>query len=269
MSNELTLQTEAKELAQQLFGNHNNKRCARFARSLLDMCAKAQDKDFLLIHNPGGWGSTPLQYCQEWERSIVEGVKSSIERLGYSSFVTQYFRGGRSWWAHLRESREQLRFFFKGKSAGTKVLAAELKFITRHLDSLRVILVGASQGAAFANTVMQQMDGFHRVYSIELGILFAHMSRRVITERTLAIDGNGLVPDPMAHRDLPEGLKAYGTAPLRWLKYLLQGKPRKFSNCINVPGHEYNWEYPEVHKTIEHFLETKFGAKKKVEVGLS
>jgi hypothetical protein len=268
MLNELTLQTEANQLAQQLFGNHN-KKCKRFARRLLDMCTKAQDKDFLLIHNPGGWGSTPLEYCLEWERSIVEGVKSTIERLGYSAFVTQHFRGGRSWWAHLWDLREQLRFFFKGRSTRTTVLTAELEFITRHLDSLQVILVGASQGAAFGNTVMRQMSELRRVYSIELGIVFAHMSRRVITERTLAIDGNGVVPDPMAHRDLSEGLKAYVTAPFRWLKYLLQGKPKKISDCINVPGHEYHWEYPEVRKKVENFLETRFGVKKKVEVGLS
>jgi hypothetical protein len=142
-------------------------------------------------------------------------------------------------------------------------------FITRHLDSLRVILVGASQGAAFSNTVMRQMGEFRRVYSIELGIIFVHMSRRVVTERTLVIDGNGLMPDPIAHRDLWAGLRTYATSPFRWLKYLLQGKPRKLSDCINVPGHEYNWEYPEVHKRIENFLETRFGVKKKAEVGLS
>jgi hypothetical protein len=264
MFNELTLQTEAK----QLFGSHN-KKCTRFARRLLDMCTKAQGKDFLLIHNPGGWGSTPLEHCQEWERGIVVGVKSSIERLGYSSFVTQYLRGGRSWWAHLWDAREQLRFFIKGRSTKAKLLAAELMFITRHLDSLRVILVGASQGAAFDNAVMRQVREFRRVYSIELGIIFAHMSRRVITERTLAIDGNGMRPDPVAHRDLWAAFKTYAIAPLRFLKYLLQGKPRKFSDCINVPGHEYRWEYPEVRKRIEGFLETTFGVKKKGEVGLS
>jgi len=268
MINELTLQTEANQLAQQLFGNHRRK-CSRFTNRLVDMCTKAQDKDFLLIHNPGGWGSTPLEHCLEWERSVVEGVKSTIEWLGYSSFLTQHFRGGRSWWAHLWDTREQLRFFFKGKSKRARILAAELKFITRHLDSLRVILVGASQGAAFGNTVMRQMSELRHVYSIELGIVFAHMSRRVITERTLAIDSNGVVPDPMAYRDLSEGLKAYCTAPFRWLKYLLQGKPRKLSDCINVPGHEYNWEYPEVRRKIENFLETRIGFKKKVEVGSS
>ncbi len=268
MSNELTLQTEADQLAQQLFGHHN-KKCARFASRLLEMCTKVQDKDFLLIHNPGGWGSTPLEHCLEWERSIVEGVKSTIERLGYSSLATQHLRGGRSWWAHLWDAREQLRFLFKGTSTRAKILAAELMFITRHLDSLRVILVGASQGAAFGNTVMRQMGEFRRVYSIELGIIFVHMSRRVVTERTLVIDGNGLMPDPIAHRDLWAGFRTYATAPFRWGQCLLQGKPRKLSDCINVPGHEYNWEYPEVHKKIENFLETRFGVKKKAEVGLS
>jgi hypothetical protein len=73
----------------------------------------------------------------------------------------------------------------------------------------------------------------------------------------------------MAHRDLSKGLKAYATAPFRFIKYLLQGKPRKLSDCMNVPGHEYQWEYPEVHKRIESFLETRFGVKKKEEVGSS
>lgn len=268
MSSELTLQTEADQLAQQLFG-HRNKKCASFASRLLEICTEVQDKDFLVIHNPGGWGSTPLEHCLEWERSIVEGVKSTIERLGYSSFATQYFRGGRSWLAHLWDAREQLRFFISGQSIKARILAAELSFITRHIDSLRVILVGASQGAAFGNTVMRQLGEFRGVYSIELGILFAHMSRRVVTERTLVIDGNGLMPDPIAHRDLWAGFRTYATSPLRWLKYLLRGKPRKFSDCINVPGHEYNWEYPEVHKKIESFLEARFGVKKKAEVGLS
>jgi hypothetical protein len=95
------------------------------------------------------------------------------------------------------------------------------------------------------------------------------MSRRVVTERTLAIDGNGVSPDPMAHRNLRAGFKAYITAPFRWVKYRLQGKPEKFTYCINTPGHDYNWDYPEVHGRITDFLITNFGTKNKVEVGVS
>jgi len=262
------LQEEASRLAQQLFGNNVKKR-ASFTNRLSDICTRAQGKDFLLIHNPGGWGSTPLEQLLKWERSIVDGVSASIERLGYSWLLTQYFRSGSSWWAHMRNIKEEARFFLKGKSSKVGVMAAELKFIAEHSNSLKVILVGASQGAAFSNAVMRQLDGPHQIYSIELGLFFPHMPRRVVTERTLAIDSNGTVPDPMAHRNLRAGFKAYITAPFRWIKYRLQGKPEKFTYCINAPGHNYNWEYPEVHQQITEFLETNFSTKRNLEVGVS
>ncbi len=140
-------------------------------------------------------------------------------------------------------------------------MATELKFIARHTHNLRVILIGASQGAAFSNAVMRQLGKLHQIYSIELGIFFPHMSRRVVTERTLAIDSNGLAPDPMAHRNLKAGFKAYVIASFRWTGYRLEGKRVRFTNCVNVPGHEYNWEYPAVQQPIVDFLETNFGAK--------
>jgi hypothetical protein len=147
-------------------------------------------------------------------------------------------------------------------------MAAELQFITQHTSNLKVILIGVSQGAAFSNAVMQQLDGLHQVYSIELGLFFPHMSRRVVTENTLAMDSNGLVPDPVAHRNLKIGFKTYGTAPFRWLKCRLQGKPQRFAYCINVPGHEYSWEYPEVKQQIEGFLEINLNTRSKLEVDI-
>ncbi len=259
-----TLKEEAGHLAQQLFGNDIRK-CASFTNRLWDICNRAQDKDFLLIHNPGGWGCASLENLLKWERSIIEGVSATIERLGYSWLLTQYFRSGNSWWAHIWDMKEQVHFFSKGKSSKAKIMVAELKFITKHLNTLKVILIGASQGAAFSNAVMRQLGELCQVYSIELGIFFPHFSRRIVTERILAIDSNGVMPDPMVHRNLKAGAKAYITAPFRWIKYRLQGKPEKFTYCINAPGHDYNWEYPEVQQQIIDFLSLNFGTKSNVE----
>ncbi len=265
MTKELNLQVEASQLAQQLFGN-DIKKCASFTNRLLDICTRAQGKDFLLIHNPGGFGGTPLEHLLLWERSVVEGIIATIEQLGYSWLLIQYFRSGNSWCSHLWDMKEQARFFVKGEHSKAQVMAAELEFITRHLNTIKVLLIGASQGAAFSNAVMRQPGERPKVYSIELGIFFPHMAWRVITERTLAIDSNGVVPDPMAHRNLKAGFKAYITAPYRWAKYRLQGKPEKFTYCINAPGHDYNWGYPEVHQPIIDFLNTKFRTKNNAEV---
>lgn len=261
----LALEEKASHLAQQLFGS-DAKKCASVTNRLRDICTRAEGKDFLLIHNPGGWGCSPLEHCLQWERSIVEGISTTLEQSGYSWLLTQYFRSGNSWWAHLRDMKEQVRFFFKGKSSKAGIMAAELEFIAQHINNLKVILIGVSQGAAFSNAVMRQPGELHQVYSIELGLFFPHMSRRVVTERTLAIDSNGLMPDPMAHRNLKAGFKAYITAPFRWIKYRLRGKPEKFTYCINAPGHDYNWQYPEVQRQIIDFLNLNFGTKSNTEV---
>ena len=266
-SDYLTLEEEAHHLAHQLFGNETEK-CAGFTNSLLDICTRAQGKDFLLIHNPGGWGCTSLEHLLKWERSIVEGVSATIEKLGYSWLLTQYFRSGNSWWAHIRDVKKEACFFLKGKSSKAEVMTAELKFITRHLNTLKVILIGISQGAAFSNAVMRQ-PGLRQVYSIELGICYPHLSRRVVTERTLAIDSNGLMPDLMIHRNLKARFKAFITAFFRWFKHRLEGKPAKFTHLINLPGHEYSWEYPEVQQRITDFLEINFGTKSGLDVGPS
>ncbi|MBI2848422.1 MAG: hypothetical protein HYX83_04525 [Chloroflexi bacterium] len=264
-ADEVLLQ-DADGLARRLFGGNMKKRIA-LTSQLLDICRRARGQDFLIIHNPGGWGCDPLNELLAWERSIVDGVMATIERMGHGYVLMQYFRSGRSFWTRIRNMKEEARLAFKGQSQMARLMAAELEFITKHFPNLKIIMVGVSQGAAFSNTVMRQIADLPRVYSIELGIVFFHLSRRVITARTLAIDGNGVVPDPITHRNLKIGLKAYITAPSRWVKYRLEGKPRKFTYCINAPGHDYNWEYPGVSHKIEDFLKSKFGVKDKLEVG--
>lgn len=254
------LKNEAALIASKLFAREAARKA--FTERVLDTLEKVRDKDFLVIHNPGGWGSSTLDRCLDWERSIVEGVKSTIDRLGYSSTVTQYFRTRDSVWAHFLDMKEQIRFFLRGVNTQARTLAAELRFITRHADGLKVVMVGVSQGAGFSNAVMRQLsnDGA-RVYSIELGTMFVHVPRRMCNERTLAIDSNGVAPDPYVRRDLWAGARAYSAAPFVWLKYELMRKPRRFTHCVIMPGHDYRWDYPGVGRRIESFLTSRFARK--------
>ena len=61
-----TVKEEAGQLARQFFGD-DIKKCAGFIDRLIDICSRARGKDFLLIHNPGGWGHTPLEHSLQWE----------------------------------------------------------------------------------------------------------------------------------------------------------------------------------------------------------
>ncbi len=251
---DLALREEAGDLACQLFEDAAGM-VTGFTNRLLDICSRARGKDFLLIYNSGGWGSSTWEHCAQWERSIVTGVSATIERLGYTWLLIQYFRSGTSWRGRLRDVGEQFHFF----ANRARITAAEVEFITRHIDNLKVVLMGVSQGAAFTNAVMQQLGKLDRVYSIELGMFFPHLSRRVLTERTLALDWNGLVPDAAVRRDLLAGARAYLAAPFRWLAHLLKGRPVKFGHCVNVRGHNYDWGYPYVRRRVTGFLETNFG----------
>jgi hypothetical protein len=255
------IEEEAYQLARKLFGNDTVKSTG-FTSRLLDMYEMAEKSNFLLIHNPGGWGSTRIDNLLQWERSIVEGVDRTIKKLGYSGSLVQYFRSATGWKAVMNDIREQTRFF----ANKARIMAAEMKFITYHLTDLRIVMIGVSQGAAFSNAVLQEMNGQERIYSIELGTPFFYKSRRVVTERTLTLDNNGLMPDSLMEWNVPVILKTYLGAPFRWTRYKLQGKNVKFTYCINVPGHDYNWDYPEVQRQIEEFLQEKFGRKSDVEV---
>lgn len=257
------LHEEARHLAHQLFGNETEK-CDGFTNRLLDICSRAQGKDFLLIHNPGGWGTTKLEHCLQWERSIVAGISTTLDRLGYTWLLIQYFRTGSGWGEHIRDVKEQFRFF----ASKAKMMAAEVEFLVRYTNNLQVILIGISQGAVFGNSVMQCLSGPGQAYSIELGMLFTQRSRRVVTNRTLAIDSNGLMPDAIMEWNIITMLKTFLATPFRWIKYRLEGKPRKFSHCINVPGHEYNWEHPEVRQQIEDFIQINLGTKSDLEGSL-
>ena len=255
------IKEEIKVLAGQVIKSNHGQR-ESFISWLENAFAISIDKDILIIHSPGGWGNTSMEYLLDWERSIVDGVSNKIDQLGYKWALTQYFRSGNSWWTHARDMVKEAFFFMNGKSSRADVLAAGLKFLATKRDKLTIILVGASQGAAFGNAVMQRLDNMPQFYSIELGTFFPYMSLRMLTERTLAIDSNGTRPDPMCTRNLWAGFKSYMGAFYRWFKYRAQGKPKKFSHCINVPGHEYCWDYPEVNGRITEFLAANFKPKK-------
>ncbi|MCX6009753.1 MAG: hypothetical protein NTW48_06960 [Chloroflexi bacterium] len=251
-----TLREEAYSLAEQLFESEET--ASDFAKQLLDICARAKGKDFLIVHNPGGWGHAQFDQCLKWERSIVAGIEAVIDDMGYSSFLTQYFRSGKGWWERMRDLREQFRFF----ASKARIMAAWLRFILKHVNNIKVILVGISQGAAFGSSVMRQLDGPYPVYSIELGFPFQYKSWRIITERTIAVDSNGVIPDVLAQGNLRVGARILMAAPFKWMWHRLRGRRVAFAHCVSAPGHEYDWDNPEIQKPIRDFLKTNFGTKK-------
>ncbi len=258
---DLTLREEARYLGQQLFGNRLEK-IDNFTNRLLDISTRVRGKDFLLVHNSGGWGSADMGHCLQWERSLVTGVSDTMEKLGHTSLLIHYLRTGRGWREKIRDVKEQFQFFaFKAR-----LMATELRFLTQHINPPKVLLIGVSQGAAFSNAVMRDLTDLGLVYSIELGMPFNQRSQRLVTEKTLVLNSNGLMPDATVQGNLVGALEAYLVGPFKWLMYQLRRRPVRFAQCINAPGHDYDWGYPEVKQQIEDFLKLNFGTKNNVEV---
>jgi len=263
VGNDAALREELGALAERLFSSPQ-KQAALISR-VLEMYARAQGRDFLVVHSPGGWGNTPFEGLLEWERSIVNGLLLALQKLGYSTAMAQYFRSGKSHFGHMPDVGRDIRFFNWNVSPRADLMAEVIGFLAEHLPQTRIILVGASQGAAFNNGVMQRVGDQGRVYSIELGTFFPYLRHRTITPRTLALDNNGLMRDPMVDRDLWVGFKSYVRGFRIWIRLRFQGKPAKYTHLTNTPGHEYHWSYPNVGPTITTFLTERFGQKTNAE----
>ncbi|MDP2918983.1 MAG: hypothetical protein Q8O43_02030 [Dehalococcoidia bacterium] len=251
---------EIERLAEKLFKNRQKRR--QVVDRLRGIYEQALGKDILVVFSPGGWGNTPWDDVQDWEQSIVYGVLPVLEKLGYRYGMAQYLRGGKPRLAHMIDMLRDIRFFTTGVSPRSVTAAEELKFLVANLPAVKLILVGASQGAAFNNAVMQKLGKQDHIFSIELGTFFPYMKWRALTDRTLAVDSNGIVRDPMCQRDLWVGTRAYLAAIGRYFKRRARGECIRFTRCINTPGHEYRWEYPAVSESITRFLTARFGVKR-------
>lgn len=249
---DLTLREDAHRLAGEIF--KSEERADEFAGQLINVCIGARGKDYLIVHNPGGWGHARTEDCLEWEKGIVAGVTAVLQKKGYSCLVTQYFRSGYGWREEIGDLKEQLRFF----SNKSDKMAAWLKFITAHIDNIKAILIGVSQGAAFGNAVMQRLGGHYPVYSIELGFPSLYKARRVNGERTLAIDDNGDQQDKLVQGTILDAAGILMAAPFKWLKHRMQGNRISLPHCVSTPGHEYDWGNPAIAGRIRVFLETNF-----------
>lgn len=252
-----TLPEDAVRLATEIF--KSKAQVDQFAVQLQDICLRVKGKDFLIVHNPGGWGHAPMDECLKWERSIVTGVANTVQKMGYSCLVTQYFRTGRRWRQEIADLKEQFRFF----SSKANTMAAWVRFILEHVDDIRILLIGVSQGAAFGNAVMQRLDGRYPVYSIELGFPFNYRSRRQNDQRTLATDSDGVRPDKFVQGTMLDVAGILVAAPFKWLIHRIKGNRVLLSHCVTAPGHEYDWANPAVERQITDFLEANFATRKR------
>ncbi len=242
---------DATKLATELFGDAQEK-YDDFVNQLLGAYAEAEDKDFVIVFNPGGWGWSLVEASPGWW-SIFTGLESELNNSGYTSLLLNYRRTVDTLQGRLDEIVEMINSY----SSKSKELAYRVEFLTSHIPNLRVIITGESNGTVISDQAMNILADNPQVYSIQTGPPFWYDN--VMLDRTLVMTDNGRTPDSFSRGEFSTMIRA----SLRALFGLPQ--PENQSGTIfyyvRAPGHDYWWQYPGVYSQIADFLDKNFGIK--------
>ncbi len=243
---------DAARLAIQLFGKHGVE-SDRFADELLATHVESQDKDVVILFNPGGWGYGPMDAKRPWG-SILNGIQSRLSDSGIDSQILTYQRSGHSLEACCEEIIEILR----GYSSKARILASRVEFLTAHNPDLKVVIVGESTGAQIGGEAMHILSENPQVFSIQLGPPCWYCPDD--TDRTLVVADNGIVADSFSRGDVFTIITANLSALFGGSQ--LQVDRGTILKYLRAPGHDYWWDYPAVSSQITQFFEENVGIGK-------
>jgi hypothetical protein len=199
----------------------------------------------LIIFNPGGWGDTRIEDAQDFKH-IMEGVQNSLKNENVSSDVVTYMRTGDGFWSKLDGFKEQV-LYFKNQS---KILSGEIEKYLSENKEKKIILAGLSNGAAFINSTMEKLPRSirDRVLVIEVGTPF--WSNPPKLKNVLALDNGG--KDALSKGKIGDLAASVAEMPFRWANEKMTRKNVRFSQVIDIPGHQYDWN--AISETVNEFL---------------
>lgn len=242
---------DAARLATELFGDSQEK-YDDFVNQLLGTYLQAKDKDFVLVFNSGGWGWSLIEASPGW-LSIFTGIESELNSSGYTSLLLTHQRTDDTLQGRLDEIVQMIT----GYSSKAEDLAYRVEFLITHIPELRVIIAGESNGTVICDQTMNILTDSPQVYSIQTGPPFWHDN--IMPDRTLVMTYNGRFPDSFSRGEF----LTMTWASLRALLGLPQPENESGAvlSFVQAPGHDYWWQYPEVHSQITNFLDKNFGIK--------
>jgi len=238
---------DAEIQAELLFGN--SWKTDLFKDQLIGAYREAQDKDFVIMFNSGGWGTKTIDASVHWT-TIMDGIESELIDSGYSVITLSYQRTYDSLQGKLHETKEMLTGYL-GKS---KDLAVSVDFLTRHNPDLKVIITGESMGTIICDSTMNKLKKNDHVFSIQTGSPF--WQRNTVVSRTVQINNNGNTPDAFHNGDLWAIIKSSAKSLVGIEDENDRGEILGF---LAAPGHEYWWDDPGVYGQINTFLTDQFG----------
>jgi hypothetical protein len=220
-----------------------------YADELVATYLAARDKDIVIFFNSGGMGWNLTKDTPGWA-GILDGIKTQLEKLGYSPLVLNYRRTGTGLKNTIREVFEAAyRYPHKSRD-----LARRIMFLIDNLPDLKVIIAGESTGTVISEKTMRILSNRECVYSIQTGIPFWHTP--VVFRRTLSMNDNGIRLDTFHYGQVRVMLWATLKG---WLG--IKAQPGTILSWLRAPGHDYSWQYPGVSSAVIEFLNNTFGNK--------
>jgi hypothetical protein len=242
---------DATRLAIESVGD-NQAKLQDFVNQLLAAYVAARDTDVVVVFNSGGWGWNRLDETPGWA-TILDGIRASLDGLGYRSLVLNYQRTSRGLRGGIKEFIEEMtRYPTKARE-----LADRVTFLIDSLPDLRVIVAGESTGTVITDKAMALLKDKPQVYSIQTGTPFWHKPTPL--NRTLLMNSNGKTIDTFSYGNVPAMVWATVKG---WLGLSSpEDNPGNILNWLRAPGHDYSWQYPGVCSGIAEFLKENFGTR--------
>lgn len=243
---------DANRSAREMFGSSQDS-CQGLMNQLLAAYVAARDNDVVVVFNSGGWGSGLIDKTPGW-CSILDGIKSKLDDLGYQSRVLNYQRTGSGLRAHINEFKEAaVRYPLKARE-----LARQVQFLTDHIPNLGVIIAGESNGTVIADSAMRILQDNPQVYSIQTGTPFWHKPTSL--DRTLLMNSNGRTIDTFSYGKVSTVI---WTTVKGWFGLSSAAEhPGRILSWLRAPGHDYSWQYPGVCAEVVKFLGKNFAVRK-------
>ncbi|UCG43398.1 MAG: hypothetical protein JSU73_01915 [candidate division WOR-3 bacterium] len=199
--------------------------------------ARHAGPDALVVCHVGGWGDVPLKHADDM-MPIALGTKEYLETRGLRTRIIEYDRLPASPLARLVITAE----LWGLHSTGARRCARRLERVLGKHPDLGVVMVGLSNGAAFANSVMAELEDWtsDRVISVECGPPVYYVP--VESDRILTIIRSG--EDPLFSEEPDVVLSNTLGILVEMVVSLLNRSPLSFEAALRESGHEYPW--PEI-----------------------
>ena len=239
---------DTEKVGNELFGRNESARDI-FTGQLIGSYLFAENRDVIIIFNPGGWGLTSLYDSPQW-KSIASGITSEIEGLGFSPLLLEYRRSNGNLASYVDETMAILDLY----PVKAKELAYRADFLTRHFPDLKIILAGESNGTIICSQVMEILKDNNCIFSIQTGTPFWHKSQML--SRALIINDNGLIPDSFSKGDFFTIISKNFEVLFGFSK---EKRPETIMKLLVAPGHFYSWQNSTVRNRIKNFLGENFG----------